>query len=433
MNQHASPESPYTLAAIEGACNYFETETHYFALANQIVTALRAGGRTALVTGVRPAGRQRLSRALCNVTEPRRPVIDIRCGPELTSDELSRAGSVVATLPTGSGATTVSEAPVPLSSLIVFDGVDDLSELQLREILEFVEQGARKGTAAVLLASSEFLTRLENPSLQFLKDGLAARLEFQEVGRDEGIEFLRYQLAARHEADQTRGISHGVFRILRAACVLLTLGVGAFWLAQNLGSIHELATSAATDGSSTQKQSAGQSNASTIPTGITRPTQSAPVPPAIPPIAATPPQTNTALEPDASADSSAAERQSTTPQETSRVASLSPTEDRATQHRGDISALVARGDSFIGAGDIASARLFYERAADAGDGSAALRLGATFDPGFLAQGGVRGIFGDRALALSWYRRARDLGNPAAAKRLKVLEQQQLGEPNSAAQ
>jgi hypothetical protein len=432
MNQHASPDSPYTLTAIEGACNYFETETHYFALANQIVTALRTGGRTALVTGVRPAGRQRLSRALCNVTEPRRPVIDIPCGPELTSDELSRAGSVVATLPTGSGAATVSEAPVPLSSLIVFDGVDDLSELQLREILEFVDQGARKGTAAVLLASSEFLTRLENPSLQFLKDGLAAQFEFQEVGQAEGIEFLRYQLAARHEADQTRGISHGVFRILRAACVLLTFGVGAFWLAQNFGAIQELATSAATDGSSTQKQSAGQSTASKIPAGITGPTQSAPVAPAIPPIAATA-QAYPALEPETSADSSAAEKKSTTPQETSRVASLSPTGDRATQYPGEISVLVARGDSFIGAGDIASARLFYERAADAGDGSAALRLGATFDPGFLAQGGVRGIFGDRALALSWYRRARDLGNPAAAKRLKVLEEQQLGEPKSAAQ
>jgi hypothetical protein len=358
-------------------------------------------------------------------------VIDIRCGPELTSDELSRAGSVVATLPTGSGAATVSEAPVPLSSLIVFDGVDDLSELQLREILEFVEQGARKGTAAVLLASSEFLTRLENPSLQFLRDGLAARLEFQEVGQDEGIEFLRYQLAARHEADQTRGISHGVFRILRAACVLLAFGVGAFWLARNLGAIHELATSAATDSSSAQEQPAGQSTASKIPAGIMPVTQSTPVPPAIPPITATP-QTYSALEPGASADSSAAENKSTTPEEASRVASLAPTEDRAT-HPGEISALVARGDSFIGAGDIASARLFYERAADAGDGSAALRLGATFDPGFLAQGGVRGIFGDRALALSWYRRARDLGNPAAAKRLKVLEEQQLGEPNSAAQ
>ena len=432
MNPQASPEPPYSLAAIEGACNYFETETHYFALANQIVTALRTGGRAALVTGVRPAGRQRLSRALCNVTEPRRPVIDIRCGPELTADELSRAGSVVATLPTGSGAPTVSEAPVPLSSLIVFDGVDDLSELQLREILEFVEQGARKGTAAVLLASSEFLTRLENPSLQFLRDGLAARLEFQEVGQDEGIEFLRYQLAARHEADQARGISHGVFRIFRAACVLLAFGVGAFWLTRNLGAIHELATSTATDGSSAQEQSAGQSTASKIPAGITRVTQSTPVPPAIPPIAATP-QTYSALEPGASADSSAAEKKSTTPEEASRVASLSPKVDRATQHPGEISALVARGDSFIGAGDIASARLFYERAADAGDGSAALRLGATFDPGFLAQGGVRGIFGDRALALSWYRRARDLGNPAAAKRLKVLEQQQLGEPNSSAQ
>ena len=56
--------------------------------------------------------------------------------------------------------------------------MDRLSELQLREMLEFVEQGGQKGTAALLLASSEFLTRLENPSLQFLKDRLAARLEF---------------------------------------------------------------------------------------------------------------------------------------------------------------------------------------------------------------------------------------------------------------
>ena len=52
---------------------------------------------------------------------------------------------------------------------------------------------------------------------------------------------------------------------------------------------------------------------------------------------------------------------------------------------------MARGDSFLGAGDIASARLFYERAADAGDGHAALRLGATFDPDFLDRAGMRSI------------------------------------------
>jgi TPR repeat protein len=90
---------------------------------------------------------------------------------------------------------------------------------------------------------------------------------------------------------------------------------------------------------------------------------------------------------------------------------------------------VTRGDRFLTAGDIASARLFYERAADAGDGSAALRLGATFDPGFLGKAGVRETAGDSGQASSWYRRARDLGNAAAEERLKSLEQQRLTEPN----
>jgi len=87
----------------------------------------------------------------------------------------------------------------------------------------------------------------------------------------------------------------------------------------------------------------------------------------------------------------------------------------------DIAALVTRGDAFLSAGDIASARLFYERAADAGDGAAAMRLGATFDPNFLGRVGVRGDPGDPARAASWYRRARDLGDAAAAERLKSLD------------
>jgi TPR repeat protein len=89
----------------------------------------------------------------------------------------------------------------------------------------------------------------------------------------------------------------------------------------------------------------------------------------------------------------------------------------------EIAALVTRGDAFLSAGDIASARLFYERAADAGDSAAALRLGATFDPTFLARARIRGNPGDPAEAASWYRRARDLGDAAAAERLKNLERQ----------
>ena len=75
----------------------------------------------------------------------------------------------------------------------------------------------------------------------------------------------------------------------------------------------------------------------------------------------------------------------------------------------DTTALLTRGDALLGIGDIASARLFYERAADAGNAQAAIRLGGTFDPSFLAQARLNGVRGDPAVALKWYKRARDLG------------------------
>jgi TPR repeat protein len=83
--------------------------------------------------------------------------------------------------------------------------------------------------------------------------------------------------------------------------------------------------------------------------------------------------------------------------------------------------LVARGDAFLRAGDIASARLFYERAADAGDGQAALRVGATFDPTFLASAGLRNLRGDLAKARLWYHRALGLGASEAQPHLNNLE------------
>jgi hypothetical protein len=71
--------------------------------------------------------------------------------------------------------------------------------------------------------------------------------------------------------------------------------------------------------------------------------------------------------------------------------------------------LLAHGDSLLHNGDIASARLFYERAAGAGDRRAALRLGATFDPEFLGRLGLDKLQANPAEARSWYSRARDLG------------------------
>ncbi len=83
--------------------------------------------------------------------------------------------------------------------------------------------------------------------------------------------------------------------------------------------------------------------------------------------------------------------------------------------------LLARGDEFLRSGDIASARLFYERAADAGDGQAAIRMGATFDPTFLASAGLRNLRGDPAKARSWYHRALGLGASEAQPHLNNLE------------
>ena len=71
-----------------------------------------------------------------------------------------------------------------------------------------------------------------------------------------------------------------------------------------------------------------------------------------------------------------------------------------------VTQLLARGDAFLRAGDVASARLYYERAADAGDGQAALREAATFDPTFLASVGLPGTLGDPARAHWWYARSR---------------------------
>jgi hypothetical protein len=87
----------------------------------------------------------------------------------------------------------------------------------------------------------------------------------------------------------------------------------------------------------------------------------------------------------------------------------------------EIAALLAQGDALLRKGDLAAARLFYERAAGAGDGLAALRLGETFDPVFLDHAQLRGARGDMGKALAWYRRARDLGAADAEVLLQGLE------------
>jgi hypothetical protein len=103
-----------------------------------------------------------------------------------------------------------------------------------------------------------------------------------------------------------------------------------------------------------------------------------------------------------------------------RGASENPTSVAARPHSSsiDVRALVARGDQALGDFDLASARLFYQRAAEAGDGLGALRMGMSFDPDFLRRLGG-GVQGDPDQASSWYRRASALGNSEA----EALERQ----------
>jgi len=86
----------------------------------------------------------------------------------------------------------------------------------------------------------------------------------------------------------------------------------------------------------------------------------------------------------------------------------------------DIKLLMKQGERFTAAGDLATARLLFQRAAEAGDATAALAMGATYDPIVLASLGVLGMSADLGKARSWYEKAKELGSPEASRRLKLL-------------
>jgi hypothetical protein len=80
----------------------------------------------------------------------------------------------------------------------------------------------------------------------------------------------------------------------------------------------------------------------------------------------------------------------------------------------------ARGDTLFVAGDLVPARQFYELAANAGDGQAALQLGETYDPAFLAKVNLTRERGDASTAAHWYKKASKLGAPDAELLLKAV-------------
>ena len=275
----------------------------------------------------------------------------------------------------------------------------------------------------------------------------------------DGIALVRRQLAARlrdSERRTRRIVVHG----LAAAGIALAIGIVAFLSLQDVAKLGGPSVQSGTMASSRQQapEATARSNglpaqaeqhgsvsdqpsnaAMATPESIAKPTPSdagrAPVEnmptlsPTLPSAIAAPDQTAEAPEAQSNVASPAPEENqaamSTTSPATSPTATRSPSNQ---QQPAEIAALVTRGDAFLSAGDIVSARLFYERAADGGDGVAALRLGATFDPGFLSRTSIRGAPSDPAQASSWYRRALDLGNSAAQEALRDLEQSRFVAP-----
>ncbi len=112
----------------------------------------------------------------------------------------------------------------------------------------------------------------------------------------------------------------------------------------------------------------------------------------------------------------------TTQTATTQTATIEPVTAQAQAPTDDarVEAWVERGNSLLGTGDIASARLFYRLAAEAGSAVAAGRTGMTHDPLYFRESGVIGITPDPTAALRWYTLGQTRGDAASAERLESL-------------
>jgi hypothetical protein len=87
----------------------------------------------------------------------------------------------------------------------------------------------------------------------------------------------------------------------------------------------------------------------------------------------------------------------------------------------EFAALMQRAKAMLAVGDISSARLLLERAAEAPDANAALMLAQTYDPQVLGTSDVRSVAPELAKARAWYQKAALLGSADAQQRLAQLE------------
>jgi hypothetical protein len=87
----------------------------------------------------------------------------------------------------------------------------------------------------------------------------------------------------------------------------------------------------------------------------------------------------------------------------------------------ELATLMSRARTLLAAGDLPSARLLLERAAEGQDANAALLLARTYDPLIMGSQDTRNTLTDPELARTWYQRAAQLGSADAQRRLSQLQ------------
>jgi hypothetical protein len=94
--------------------------------------------------------------------------------------------------------------------------------------------------------------------------------------------------------------------------------------------------------------------------------------------------------------------------------------------RAEIDRMVAKGEEVLKTRDLATARLYFRRAADAGDARGALGMARSFDSKVLQELRLFSVRADASEAARWYARARELGHspsvdtdPVGAPRLEA--------------
>jgi hypothetical protein len=427
MTSASSSIPSSAFATAEAGSEYFATTEHYQRLAQAIVDALRRHGLV-VVTGDPPANPSKLVAALREVSAPR-AVIDVSCSPSLDCRELLPREPVGADepVPIRPGEKPVGAAPP--APIFVCVEADRLTDDQIAELCRTVAQAdpAEPVTpaTAVLLARSGFVTRTKGAEFDLLAEGLAAHLPVQHLERDEVEPFIRHQLPPGAAADLLTGQRIALIALTsggdpaevnrlgrrmldiepdvapsplmpprryafsRRLLAAVAVCVGVVWLAasalepQHLDALVEFV----------RDRILPRNEASEAPHSV----REAPAP------SASVGSSSTSFGSASVPPSAAVVEETTTEPTTMGSLRLSASE---------AGALVERGDAFLGAGDIVSARLFFERAADGGDGRAAMRMAVTYDAALLERAGVH-LAGDPERAAFWYQRARELGKDKA--------------------